>query len=129
MKPFRLIPLLLLAVWALGCGAGHPKITSIVVSPTSANANIGSSQTVTFSATANFDDHTSRQLTAADGLTWKSSNTVVATIEDSNGRATCVTPGTSTITATAPADLVVTVNNGVSNTSPNVSGTATLNCM
>jgi hypothetical protein len=34
-----------------------------------------------------------------------------------------------TITATAPADLSVTVSNGVQNTSTNVSGTAQLSCL
>jgi hypothetical protein len=34
-----------------------------------------------------------------------------------------------TITATAPSDLTITVNNGVNNTSPKVNGTAQLSCV
>ncbi|HEV2731145.1 MAG TPA: Ig-like domain-containing protein [Terriglobales bacterium] len=63
----------------------------------------------------------------ADGVEWKSSNTAAATIDDT-GFATCVAPGLSTITATAPADLQITVSNSLQNTSPKVSGKAMLNC-
>jgi len=66
-------------------------------------------------------------LSVADGLTWKSSNTAVATI-DATGVATCVAPGAATITASAPANLVISVGTGIQNTSPTVSGTATLTC-
>src|SRR5437016_7072872 len=128
MKLFRPFPLLLLAGLLAGCGAGHPKISSIVVSPASANAVISSQATVAFTATANFDNHTSRQLTVADGLTWKSSNTAAASINN-DGTATCVATGTTTITASAPSQLVVMVGQQVSTNSPMVSGMAMLNCM
>jgi len=66
-------------------------------------------------------------LHVSDALTWKSSDTVITTIDDT-AEATCVSPGSVTITATAPADLQITVSNGVQNTSPKVSGNAMLNC-
>jgi len=118
---------LLVAALLAGCGAGHPKISSIVVSPATATAVISSQATVHFTATANFDNHTSRQLTVADGLTWKSSNTAAASINN-DGTATCVATGTTTITASAPSQLVVTVGAQVSTNSPMVNGTGMLTC-
>jgi uncharacterized protein YjdB len=83
---------------------------------------------VQFTATATFDNQSSRELTIADGLTWTTSNSNIATINN-NGSATCVAPGAVTITATAPSELNITVNNGVNNTSMNVNGTAQLTCV
>ena len=130
IPPMKYLPftlLLMVAAVLVACGAGHPRLTSIAVSPSSATASSSPQGEVGFTATGTFTDHTSRELHLADGLEWKSSNTVVATIDDT-GEATCVSPGSVTITATAPADLQITVSNGVQNTSPKVSGTATLNC-
>jgi len=127
VKYFLFPSLLTIAVLLIACGAGHPKLTSIAVSPSSAIASSSPQGQVGFMATGTFTDHTSRELQLADGLTWKSSNTVVATIDDT-GEATCLSPGSVTITATAPADLQITVSNGVQNTSPKVSGNAMLSC-
>jgi hypothetical protein len=127
VKYFLFPSLLMIAVMLMACGAGHPRLTSIAVSPSSATASSSLQGQIGFTATGTFTDHTSRELHLADGLTWKSSNTVVATIDDT-GEATCVSPGPVTITATAPADLQITVSNGVQNTSPRVSGNAMLNC-
>ena len=124
LKPFSL---LLLTAFVLGCGAGHPKIKTIVVSPAMATSVINSQATVAFTATANFDNNTSRQLTVADGLTWKSSNNAIATINN-DGNATCIAPGSITVSASAPSQLVVMVGTGVSTNSPMVSGTAMLSC-
>ena len=127
MKYFLFPSLLMIAALLVACGAGHSRLTSIAVSPSSATASSSPQGRVGFTATGTFTDHKSRELHLADGLTWKSSNTVVATIDDT-GEATCVSPGSVTITATAPADLQITVSNGVQNTSPKVSGNAMLNC-
>jgi Bacterial Ig-like domain (group 2) len=127
MKLLKPLSLLLLTGLVLGCGAGHPKITSIIVSPAMATSAINSNATVAFTATGNFDNHTSRQLTVADGLTWKTSNTAIAGINDT-GEATCIAAGSATVTATAPSQLVITVGTQISNNSPKVNGTATLNC-
>jgi uncharacterized protein YjdB len=127
VKYFLFPSLLMIAVLLMACGAGHPRLTSITVSPSSATASSSLQGQVGFTATGTFTDHTSRELHLADGLEWKSSNTVIATI-DATGEATCVSPGPVTITATAPADLQITVSNGVQNTSPKVSGDAMLNC-
>jgi Big-like domain-containing protein len=125
MRPLQFNLLAFLALLLMGCGAGHPNLTSIAVSPSSATA--APQQDVVFTANGTFTNNSSRELTVADGLTWKTSNSAMATINN-NGSATCLAPGTVTITATAPQNLQITVNNGVSNTSTNISGTATLNC-
>ena len=110
----------------VGCGAGHPNLKSISVSPTTAQAALN--EDVVFTATGNFTNNSSRDLTLADGLSWKTSNNAIATINGNTGSATCVAPGKVTVTATAPENLQITVNNGISNTSTNVNGTGTLNC-
>ncbi len=74
-----------------------------------------------------FDNKISRRLTVGDGLTRKASNTAIATI-DTAGTAPCIAPGAVTITASAPANLLLTIGTGVQNTSSSVNGTATLTC-
>jgi len=122
--------LLLVAVGLMGCGAGHANLTSISVSPQSATASSSQGQ-VGYTATGNFANGKSRELSQVDGLSWKTSattaNTVAASI-GSTGEATCSAPGTVTVTASAPQNLQFTINNGIKNTSTTVSGTATLNC-
>ena len=122
---------LLLAGFALvACGAGHANITSITVSPQSATATSNQGQ-VGYTATGNFANGKSRELSQLDGLSWKTSATSIGTVAatiGSTGEATCSAPGTVTVTASAPQNLQFTVNNGVNNTSVTVSGTASLTC-
>jgi hypothetical protein len=122
-----LIALLFFAAVLAGCGAGHPTISSITVSPQKANGTVNAGPVV-FTATGNFTNNTNRQLTVADGLDWKTSNSGIATV-DNEGSAQCKNFGSVTITATAPANLTVTVGSGINNTSMNVSGTAQLTCV
>lgn len=110
----------------LGCGAGHPTITSLQISPASATAASPNGE-VGFTARGIFANNDSRELTVADDLDWASSNTAVADI-NSTGQATCKAPGTVTITASAPADLTLQINNGIHNKSKTVTGTAQLVC-
>src|SRR5882762_11352362 len=114
-----------------GCGAGHENVTSITVSTQSATTTSSPQGQVGYTATGNFQNGKSRELSQVDGLSWKTSptsnGTVAATI-GSTGEVTCSAPGTVTITASAPQNLSFTVNNGVQNTSMTVSGTATLIC-
>ena len=130
MKPkltllvFALLAALLLA----GCGAGHPTLTSITVTPSSATASIATRGSVGYTATGMFSDHSSRQLTQADGLTWATANGQIAGISDS-GMASCVRAGVVTVTASAPSNLTITITNTVTNTSPKVTGSAALTCM
>ena len=112
----------------MACGAGHPTIQTITVSPHTASSPLSPRSDTQYTATATFTTNSSRELNIADGLTWSSSNTSVATIND-NGSATCLAQGQVTITAQAPADLNLTINNGINNTSPKVTGTAQLNCV
>jgi len=126
MRSSFIVFVAIIAVALAGCGAGHPNLKTISVSPDTAGAALN--QDVVFSATGIFTNDSSRGLTAADGLSWTTSNNAIATINGNTGRATCVAPGTVTVTATAPVNLQITVNNGVNNTSTNVSGSASLNC-
>ncbi len=132
MEDVRFVPvvsvlaLIVCAALLNGSGAGHPTIRSIAVSPQRANATVNSGKVV-FTATATFTDNSSRQLTIADDLTWTTSNSAIATIDDA-GAASCRSIGPATITATAPQDLQITVGNGIINTSAKISGTATLAC-
>ena len=119
-----LATLLLLA----GCGAGHPTLTSISVTPSTATAGLTIRGSVGYTATGTFSDHSSRQLTQADGLTWATANGLIAGISDS-GMATCVRAGVVTVSASAPSNLTITVTNTVTNTSPKVTGSASLTCM
>jgi hypothetical protein len=82
---------------------------------------------VGFTATGIFTNNTSRVLTPADGLSWTSSNTAIASIDDA-GLASCNAPGSVIVTASAPVNLQLTINNGISNTAQTIRGTATLNC-
>jgi hypothetical protein len=121
----------LIATVLVGCGAGHANLTSITVSPQSATTTSSPQGQVGYTATGNFANGKSRELSQVDGLSWKTSQTgtgtVAATI-GSTGEATCSAPGTVTVTASAPQNLSFTVNNGVHNTSMTVNGTAMLTC-
>ena len=111
----------------IACGAGHPRITKLTVSPQTATTTISPPTDVQYTVTATFDNNSSRELTIADGLTWSTSNNSVATISD-NGSASCVAVGQVTITAQAPTELNITVDNGIDNTSPKITGNAQLTC-
>jgi hypothetical protein len=126
MKPLQFILPVCAALILVGCGAGHPNLTSITVSPTTATADSATHAQVGYTAQGNFANGTNRELSQADGLSWKTSTTAASV--GSTGEATCSSPGTVTVTATAPENLTITVNNGVNNTSANVSGTAQLVC-
>jgi hypothetical protein len=126
MKPLHLVFLCCLALIFVGCGAGHPNLTSIAVSPQTATAQSATHGTVGYTAKGTFSDHSSRELSQVDGLTWATSTSAASV--GSTGEATCLAPGTVTVTASAPVNLTITVNNGVDNTSAMVRGTAQLVC-
>ena len=76
-----------------------PKLVSITVAP--ATAKITAGQTQAFTATGNYDNSTTLDVTTQ--VTWSSSNTAVAQVSNaagSNGVATSLIAGTATITAT-----------------------------
>lgn len=123
-----LVLALLASLLLAGCGAGHPTLTSITVTPSSATASIATRGSVGYTATGMFSDHSSRELTQADGLTWATANGQIAGISDS-GMASCVRAGVVTVTASAPSNLTITITNTVTNTSPRVTGSAALTCM
>ena len=125
MKPLAVLLVCIIAT--IGCGAGHPNLKSITVNPTNASANVSSEGSVGYSATGIFSDNSSRDLTVGDGLSWRTSDTTIASINDL-GMASCNSFGKVTITASAPKNLQLTVNNGISNTADTIRGSAALNC-
>jgi len=128
MKYLQVLLAIALISLLAACGAGHKTLTGLQISPQQATASSGTQQAVDFTAQGTLSDNSTRELTTADGLQWASSNALVASIDENTGHATCKAPGTVTITATAPADLQLTINNGIHNTSPNVRSTAALIC-
>ena len=77
----QLATLVGVGVLLLGCGAGHRRLTAINVSPRGAASNVSTRDTIQYTATGKFDDNSTRTLTVADGLSWKSSNISVATYQ------------------------------------------------
>jgi hypothetical protein len=78
--------------------ASVPTLSSVAILP--ANPTIESYSTVQFTATGTMTDNTTLDLTTI--VTWASSNTVVATI-DNSGLATAMAEGTTAISATSSA--------------------------
>src|SRR5215469_17594242 len=79
----KYLPLVCAAWFALvliGCGAGHPNLTSITVTPQSATTTSNPQGQVGYTAMGNFSNHTSRELSQVDGLSWKTSATSTGTV-------------------------------------------------
>ena len=74
-----------------------PLLQSITISP--ANPSVLSLSTATFTATGNFSDGTTADITSLI-TTWSSNNTTIATIVANTGVATTLAQGTPTISAT-----------------------------
>lgn len=88
------------SVCQAGTISSGATLTSIEVTP--ANSSIAFGTTQQFTATGTYSDSTTQNLTKS--VTWGSSSKSVATISNaagSNGLATSVTPGATTITATS----------------------------
>ena len=105
MRSNRLLfPVLVLALMT-GCSGGSsnsststlPAVTLLSIAVTPANPSIAPSTSETFIATGTYSDNTSQNITAS--ATWSSSVTSVATV--TNGKATSIAPGQTTITATS----------------------------
>jgi len=106
MKKFQIVIALLYFVVLAGCGGGGnstsgskvpgaPVLQSIQVTPSTPSIASGLSQQ--FTATGNYSDNSSKNLT--NSATWSSSNTGIATVS-SVGAATGKAPGSASITAT-----------------------------
>lgn len=149
MSRYRLV--LLLAFFLIyGCendsgGTSLPPVTSVTSGGAAAAAvdhihitdSTGSSTGVTISS-GETEQFTAEGHNASDTLltgvafTWQSSNSAVATITTSSGLATAVSPGTTTITATANGKTsnAVTLTIDCNSTPDNISGmTATPSSM
>lgn len=102
---------LLCMLWLAACGSSKPVLHYITVAPSSAPVNIG--QTQQFTATGQYSDGTTQDLTTNSNIIWGSSSSTVASIS-SGGLATAKAVGTTNITATmgvitsSPAMLSVT---------------------
>ncbi len=90
------VSLLLCILLLAACGSSGPNLTSIAVAPTSAPVNVGQMQQ--FTATGNYSDGTSKDLTTNTSITWGSSNSGIATITG-GGLATGMSAGSVMITA------------------------------
>ncbi|HLO25975.1 MAG TPA: Ig-like domain-containing protein, partial [Geobacteraceae bacterium] len=99
MKSSKL-PIFLLVLVVSGCGGGGgavfvpPALVAIAVTP--ANPSIALGTTQQFTATGTYGNSSSQNITAA--VTWRSSNSAVATIS-TNGLATPIAVGTTRIKA------------------------------
>ena len=105
MKSNKLLLAVLVLALMTGCSSGgssssnniSPAVTLVSLAVTPANPSIAQSTTETFIATGTYSDNTKQNITAT--ATWSSSVTSVATV--TNGKATAVAPGQTTITATS----------------------------
>src|SRR5206468_8591194 len=68
------------ALILVGCGAGHANLTSITVSPQSATTTSSPQVQLAYTATGNFQNGNSRELSQVDGLSWKTSPTSTGTV-------------------------------------------------
>ena len=76
----------------------NPVLTSVTVAPANPTLTLGAARQ--FTATANYSDHTTRDVTAS--ASWSSATASVATVSSISGREGVITPrgvGSSTITA------------------------------
>lgn len=92
------VPMLILT----GCGPTQPNLIYITITPTSPTISNGS--TVQFDAVGNYQGNVEADITTS--VTWSSSTAIVSTISNSagsQGLATAVALGTTTITATDPS--------------------------
>ena len=120
-KALRLAAALIVLAIGTYCGTSKSNpLMSITVTPNTATAMMNSSSTVQFTAMGMFSNNMTRMLTASDGLRWMSSNSMMATVNNS-GMAQCMTAGgLTTITATAPS---------INGSTMMIKGTAMLSCM
>ena len=105
VMPYRALIVFVCLSWFAGCGAGTlgpgvggttRTLVSIVVTPADPDVLLGTIQQ--FTATGEYSDHTSQDIT--DSVTWTSSDTSVALI-DEGGLTTAVALGSITISATS----------------------------
>ena len=106
MKSNKLLLSVLVFALMTGCSGGSsdsstPTVTLRSLAVTPANPSIFAGSTIQLTATGTFSDNTIQDLTAQ--ASWSSSSQSVATISNtagSNGLATSLAPGTTTIAAT-----------------------------
>jgi hypothetical protein len=136
VKSGKILILILLFTLIAACGGGGggnggggsttPTLASISVSPL--NPSIVKDTSQQFTATGTYTDNTTQDLTTS--VTWSSSLTSVATISNtagSNGKATAVFPGNTTITAMSGAISGSTTLTVISSAGTNNVMTVTVN--
>jgi len=87
-------------------------LQSIAITPADLTVTFAPNSTLQFTAMGTYSDNTKADLTQTTGLTWSSSNPLIATIANrpppkNAGLATLVSAGTVTITATAQQGTVI----------------------
>ncbi len=102
MKNAHVVGIVIAMAFLVACGNGNPKLNAMMVSPSAVQASSSVRQQVAFTATGQFDNGASRALSGADGVQWASSDNRVATISGA-GVATCLSPGSVAIMASAPS--------------------------
>jgi hypothetical protein len=110
------------------CRSGPPKITRVQVDPQNAQVG-GPGSHLAFTAVGMFANRQSRNLTAADGVAWSTSDSSIASINSSTGQATCNTSGTVAITVRVPESVTLAPNSKNHHTSDDVTGMANLFCL
>ncbi len=111
----------------LACQSGPPKITRVQVQPQNAQVG-GPGAHLAFTAVGIFANRQSRDLTAADGVAWSTSDSSIASI-NSSGQATCNTSGTVAVTVQVPAGVRLAMNKAPRHSSDDVTGMANLLCL
>ena len=103
-----LLAFLLLTLCLAGCGgSSSAPVTLVSITVTPAGMSIAPGTTVQFRAIGKYSDNTFRDLTAS--VAWSSADSTVATIS-TQGLATAVAAGSTTITATLPIKPVLAGN-------------------
>ena len=116
IRSLRLMFGTLLLSLTFGCSGDNASFVAstalVSITVTSPNPSTAIGTNVQFTATGTYSDNTKADLTQATGLTWSSSNPLIATIANrpppkNAGLATLVSAGTVTITATAQQGTVI----------------------
>lgn len=112
----------------LACRSELPKITRVQVNPQNAKVESPGGH-VAFTAVGMFQDDRSRNVTAADGIDWSTSDRAIASIDGKTGQATCNTSGIVAVTVRVPEGVRLAMNEAPQHTSNDVTGMTNLLCL
>lgn len=115
-------------VLPLACRSELPKITRVQVNPQNAQVESPAGH-VAFTAVGVFEKGRTRNLTAADGIDWSTSDRAIASIDGKTGQATCNTPGAVAVEVRVPEGVRLAMNEAPQHTSNDVTGMTNLLCV